>query len=281
MKTYAQLWQSLTAVYDESEAHAVVDMVMDVAFGMSKADILCYGTSRMSSAERENLDAMMQRLRSGEPVQYVLGEADFCGRRMKVRPSVLIPRPETAELCRWICEESATEVLDIGTGSGCIAITIAAEKPDAKVVAWDISDVALSVARENSALNNVEIDVQKQDALNAPSDVSRWDVIVSNPPYVMHREAESMQPNVLLHEPKEALFVPDDDALLFYRAIAQYSQHALRENGRLFFEINPLCCSELRDMLCQMGFSCVEFRDDMFGKTRFVRAQKRGKDVQK
>ena len=194
---------------------------------------------------------------------------------------MLIPRPETYELCQWILSEDKGDesILDIGTGSGCIAITLAAELPQSHVSAWDISEEALCVARENVRLNNVSVDCRQMDALNIPDNLtnkSAYDIIVSNPPYICQKEATDMESHVLDHEPHRALFVSDDDPLLFYRAIARHGLTALKEGGKLYFEINPIYVRELEEMLDEMGFSRTEIRKDQFGKDRFIRTTRNG-----
>ena len=283
---YRDLWQRLLSLYDEREAKAIVRLVLEERFGLTLAEMLGASLNEKlnikneKSNGEEELEDMMRRLEQGEPVQYVLGEAWFCGRRFHVKPGVLIPRPETEMLVEWVLEdkrlkikdEGLIDVLDIGTGSGCIAISLALGLPSASVVAWDVSDAALRIARANAEQLGAEVSFVKQDALAAPDDIARWDVIVSNPPYVCASEAAQMEPHVLKHEPHEALFVPDNDALLFYRAIAQYACRALKPGGRLFFEINPLYAAELSSLLKSMGFADVELRDDQFGKCRMIRA---------
>lgn len=279
---YRNLWQRLLSLYDEREAKAIVRLVLEERFGLTLAEMLGdieIRDNRYKIGEEE-LENMMCRLEQGEPVQYVLGEAWFCGRRFHVEPGVLIPRPETEMLVEWVLEderlkikdEGLIDVLDIGTGSGCIAISLALGLPSASVVGWDVSDAALRIARANAEQLGAEMSFVKQDALAAPDDIARWDVIVSNPPYVCASEAAQMEPHVLEHEPHEALFVPDNDALLFYRAIARYACRALKPGGRLLFEINPLYATELSSLLKSMGFAEVELRDDQFGKCRMVKA---------
>ena len=285
---YRDLWQRLLSLYDEREAKAIVRLVLEERFGLTLAEMLGASLNEKlkikneKSSGEEKLEDMMRRLEQGEPVQYVLGEAWFCGRRFHVEPGVLIPRPETEMLVEWALEderlkikdEGLIDVLDIGTGSGCIAISLALGLPSASVVAWDVSDAALRIARANAEQLGAEVSFVKQDALAAPNDIARWDVIVSNPPYVCASEAAQMEPHVLEHEPHEALFVPDNDALLFYRAIAQYACRALKPGGRLFFEINPLYATELSSLLKSLGFAEVELRDDQFGKCRMIKSLK-------
>ena len=268
--TYHELWRPLTALYDAGEAQAIARMVLELRFGLTMAEVLC---GQMTD-ERE-LRQIQQRLLAGEPVQYVIGEAEFGGRRFCVAPGVLIPRPETYELCQWVIEERGERrgerILDIGTGSGCIACTLAAELPEAEVTAWDISEDALAIARENAKRTHVHVSFEQVDVLHSPP-ISRYDLIVSNPPYICQQEAEAMEHHVLDHEPHQALFVPDDDPLLFYRAIAQYGSHALTPGGSLFYEINPLYANELETLLSTMSYHDIEIRNDQFGKPRMIKA---------
>ncbi len=268
--TYAELWRPLTAVYDEREAQAVARLVLEEHFGLTMADVL---TGRMP--DESALADIQQRLLAGEPVQYVLGWAEFGGRRFAVGPGVLIPRPETYELCRWIHLTGACRVLDVGTGSGCIACTLAAEQPAARVTGWDISPAALEIARENAKRTNVHVSFEEVDVLRQCRSIGdRWDLIVSNPPYVCQRERAAMERNVVDYEPHQALFVPDDDPLLFYRAIAAYGQEALKPAGRLYFELNPLYARDVQRLLSMMSYHDIEIRDDQYGKQRMIRAQR-------
>ena len=272
---YEQLCQRLSNVYDTGEAKAIVRWVLDVRFGLSTADIYCGKVTQLSPNDQAELEKIMQRLEKAEPVQYVLGVADFCGRQFYVAPGVLIPRPETAELCHLIAEDGGADVLDIGTGSGCIAITLALDIADAKVTAWDISDDALAIAQQNAKTLGADVSFEKRDALNISQTSNIWDVIVSNPPYICRKEAAEMEENVLRYEPDTALFVPDDDPLLFYRHIMNYAASALRQEGRLYFEINPIYADSIVEQLQQLGFADVQKIDDQFGKIRFIKACKR------
>lgn len=270
------LWRRLTPLYDEGEAKAVVRMVLESKFGMSTADIYTDGIAKLTDKARRELEGIMQRLEKAEPVQYVLGYADFLGHRFAVGKGVLIPRPETAELCEQIIRDaegcSGADILDIGTGSGCIAVTLAYEVAEAAVTAWDISPAAIICCEENARRAGVMVDVVQQNALTPPDDHDRWDIIVSNPPYICERERESMHANVTGHEPEEALFVSDDDPLLFYNAISLYAIHALKPDGALYFEINPRYAEALLSLMRQIGFSNVTLTHDSFGKQRFVKA---------
>ena len=283
--TYNELWRQLTQVYDDYEAKAIARMVYEVRFGLMPSDLFIGKDTQLSTDDQKLLAEITQRLLTGEPVQYVLGEAEFGGRTFHVEPGVLIPRPETYELCQWIMEERRgkkeegrnTSILDIGTGSGCIACTLAAELADAEVTVWDISDDALRIATENAKRTNVHVSFEKVDVLNTSllnreRPATGLDIIVSNPPYICNKERATMERNVLEHEPELALFVPDDDPLLFYRTIARFAAKALNPGGALYFEINPLYVSEMQQMLSEEGFSHTEIRNDQFGKQRFTKS---------
>ena len=289
--TYNELWRQLAQIYDEGEAKAIARMTYEERFGFTLSDIYLGKDAQLSADCQTELKEIAKRLLQGEPIQYVLGQADFCGRKFMVNEHVLIPRPETEELCQWIlaadlheltqavrCRplSSAAEILDIGTGSGCIAITLAAEMPQAEVTAWDISAEALKVAEENARRHNVSVSFEQVDVLNVQCSMFnvQWDIIVSNPPYICHKEREAMENNVLEHEPHTALFVPDDDPLLFYRAIAQYGQSALKDDGWLYFEINPIYAEALCDMLSKMSYRDIEIKEDQYGKQRMIRAKR-------
>lgn len=275
--TYRELWRTLEPLYGNGEARAVTDYVLDVCFGLSKADIMCGAVEEMTAEKTAELRKIFSRLTEGEPVQYVLGRAEFCGRWFSVRPGVLIPRPETEELCAWITADSkasaSPKVLDIGTGSGCIAITLQLDMPESKVTAWDISADALDVARENAQQLGANVNFVKLDALNAKPE-GEWDVIVSNPPYICEKEKKDMAANVLEHEPHTALFVPDADPLLFYRAITRLAVQTLSKGGRLYFEINPIYADDTCRMMRAEGMTEVELRSDMYGKQRMAKGVK-------
>ena len=282
MKTYQQFWQSLTPLYDAGEAQAIVRTVLDVEYGMTLTDIICGKVNELSSDEERNLEEIITRLQNGEPVQYVLGEADFAGRTFHVEPGVLIPRPETAELCQWIEEEVSSlkaderkQILDICTGSGCIAITLGLNIPNSEVTGWDISEDALRIAQGNvEMLKAGNVRIEYQNALMLPKAAETADIIVSNPPYICEKEKADMEKNVLEHEPSIALFVPDEEPLKFYRAIAEYASSALKSEGALYFEINPIYEKETREMLEELGFKDIETKEDAFGKKRMMKAKK-------
>ena len=291
---YRKLWLPLTAVYDEREAKAIVRWVLEVLFGLTWTDIICGKVEELSPDDQTRLETILRRLAAGEPVQYVVGLADFGPRLFHVAPGVLIPRPETYELCQWIVLKRKEErgekredsqraetlkILDIGTGSGCIACTLATEIVGAEVTAWDISEEALTIARENAKRTHIHVSFEQVNVLRREERGERrektWDLIVSNPPYISEKERTEMERNVLEHEPETALFVPDDDPLLFYRTIAQYGYEMLKRDGWLYFEINPLYVSDLRELLHVMGYHAIESKEDQYGKPRMIRAQKR------
>ena len=246
--------------------------MFEVKYGLSHADLLM---GKETSIDESGLQELQRRLLTSEPVQYVIGKASFGDRLFQVSPAVLIPRPETLWLCNAVSATAhSRDVLDIGTGSGCIAITIALNTSAAHVTAWDISNEALAVARANAERLKADIAFEQQDILAPPDDTNRWDAIVSNPPYICEQEKSTMEPNILDFEPHLALFVPDNDPLLFYRAIGQYAIKALRPDGRLYLEINPLYASDLSNMLTTQGFSETHIYQDDNQKDRYIVAWK-------
>ena len=280
--TYETLWHKLTPLYETDEAKAIVRWVLDVRFGLSWADILCGKVTQLSLDGQMELGKIIGRLEKGEPVQYVLGQADFCGRSFRVSPGVLIPRPETAELCHLIISSrqlTGGNILDIGTGSGCIAVTLALEMSEAKVTAWDISDNALTIATENAKLLGADVTFEHRDVLNPSlvnhqSSLPSWDLIVSNPPYICSCETDGMTHNVLDYEPREALFGPEEDPTLIYKRIGDYASIALKSGGQLYFELNPLTADEVSEYIGNLGFNETEIRYDQFGKRRFLKTMK-------
>lgn len=280
MTTYPQLWQRLTPVYGEAEARAIVRLVLEERFGLTLTDIVSGEVERLPGEAAGTLAALIERIAAGEPVQYVLGEASFCGRTFRVAPGVLIPRPETEELCRMIISRHSQaycalqppaplQILDVGTGSGCIAVTLARDIDHSEVTAWDLSPDALLIARDNAHRLDAAVNLELRDALHAPDDHDRWDIIVSNPPYIAEHERQDMAPHVLDHEPGLALFVPDDDPLRFYRAIARYAQQALRRGGELYFEINPRYAENMLELAHELDYVHAELIADAYGKQRF------------
>lgn len=288
--TYDDIWRRLAGVYDQREARAVARMLVEEKFSLSFADIICGGVEALPDADKQWIEAAVKRLEQGEPIQYVLGWAWFGGLKFNVRSGVLIPRPETEWLVDNICAHPAPlndrplRILDIGTGSGCIALSIKQRLPETYVEAWDISTEALSIAADNARSLGLDVVWRQQDALNitpnvlstTPNDNSAvpdsplWDVIVSNPPYICERERTDMARNVLEHEPSTALFVPDTDPLLFYRAITRYAVGSLNEGGRLLFECNTLYAGDTARMMADEGMTATQVYDDCFGKPRFA-----------
>ena len=274
---YNELWHQLAQLYGDGEAKAIAQMVYEVRFGLSLSDIYLGKDTQLSADCQAELQEIAKRLADNEPVQYVLGVADFCGRQYHVEPGILIPRPETEHLCRLITKHVAIgsanrKVLDIGTGSGCIAITLALDIPNSQVTAWDISPIALRVAKGNAEQLGANVNVIENDMLQQTYQVApQWDLIVSNPPYICDSEAEEMDANVLDYEPEIALFVPDDDPLQFYVPIMNYAQSALHPGGELWLETNPLYEEIIEERLLELGFN-VTAHDDQFGKTRFIQA---------
>ena len=264
--------------YDEQEARSIVRLLLYDCFGMTMTDICTGALEHLSSEDVKRLEQYMQRLEQGEPVQYVTGNTVFCGRDFHVEKGVLIPRPETEELCELIINGNtvaAPRILDVGTGSGCIAITLASELPHSTVSAWDVSEDALRIASGNAGNIKTHVVFEKKDILKARHDGDNdFDIIVSNPPYICDKEAADMEPHVLCHEPHLALFVSDDDPLLFYRSITQYAATALSPLGMLYFEINPIYADALKEMICSYGFDNVMIHDDQFGKHRFISARR-------
>ena len=333
--TYSEIWHRIATSYDDGEARAIARILIEELFGLSYADIVCGATEQLSADDTLRLDTAVRRIEQGEPLQHVLGYADFCGNRFSVNSSVLIPRPETewlvdegAKLMSTTATSSPKRILDIGTGSGCIAISLKLRLGDAYVEAWDISEEALRTAESNAQALKAEVVFRKRDALRAEEEgcseeeclqggalvssaptglamdsinsnegalvsstpteqamdsinyseanilAAPWDLIVSNPPYICDSERSAMDDNVLLHEPHTALFVPDDDPLRFYRAIARYALLTLNIGGSLLFECNTRYAEATGTMLRDMGFEEVTVSDDCFSLPRFVRGRK-------
>ena len=282
--TYSDLWRRLLPHYDEREAKAVVRTLVEELFQLTLTDLYAGGLDNLTTAEQQRLETSLQQLEAGIPVQYVTGTARFFGRDYVVNPHVLIPRPETEVLCEIILSAYnqpycalqppvPLRVLDIGTGSGCIAVTLALDLWNSSVSAWDVSGEALLTARENAHRLQAQVNFEWHDVLSldeAALAATPFDIIVSNPPYVCDRERKDMTEQVLAHEPHTALFVPDNDPLLFYRAIADYSTTHLNPHGLLAFEINPLFAKEMCEMLESKGYEQVEVKTDQYGRERVV-----------
>ena len=268
---------AIGALYTQSEVSALSRIIATELLNISQTNYLLKEPITLTPEEEEKVTDAIERLQQHEPIQYILGYSDFCGLRFAVTPAVLIPRPETSELIEWITEESHTakSILDIGTGSGCIAVSLATMMPQARVTAWDISTQALAVALKNSTANGCNVLFEERNILTyEPTDES-YDIIVSNPPYIKEVEKKEMEDNVLLWEPHLALFVPDNDPLLFYRTIAEKAQKMLTPGGKLFFEINRAHGTETVEMLSRLGYHNITLRKDLAGNDRMVRAEKK------
>lgn len=273
MNSYYNLLRTrLLPLYGEGESRAIAFLVMEDAFGVSRTEIYADKVRHFSEDEHARLLSICQRLEEGEPVQYVLGKAWFCGRSYRVTPAVLIPRPETEELVAWASSFSGKiRILDAGTGSGCIAISLKLALPQAEVVAWDLSEEALKVARQNAEELGADVRFEQRDMLAEWPENERFDLIVSNPPYICERERSEMEAHVLEHEPGTALFVPDDDALRFYRALVRRSvEGVLLPGGSLLVEINSAYGPETVNLFKEYGLKQVELRRDDFGNDRMV-----------
>lgn len=261
----------------DAEAEGCVRAILEDAGGYSRLDTVIHADRMLEPFTVARLSGMARRVLGGEPVQYVTGHARFYGMDLRVTPAVLIPRPETEGLVDLIADtwgdRPDLRVLDVCTGSGCIAIALARRLPFARVTATDISDAALDVARANAKALGVRIDFRHEDALrpeSAPSDA--WDIIVSNPPYIADSESDAMEPHVLLHEPHTALFVPDADPLRFYRPISSYAAAALRHGGQLYFEINPRYADATAQCMRDASLADVRLDRDFCGRVRYASA---------
>jgi len=261
---------TLSSIYESDELNSIFYLISEEFLQIPRSKILLADEIELdSNKEKLFLDAL-DRLTSNEPVQYVIGKTTFIDLEFNVNSNVLIPRPETEELVRLMLKEDldGKEILDIGTGSGCIAISLAKNLPNAKVSALDISEEALIVARENADLNNVDVDFINADIFDYKSQ-KKYDVIVSNPPYVRESEKALMKSNVVEYEPKQALFITDDNPLLYYKVILNFSKMSLNKNGKIYFEINEKHEDEIKDLSIYCGYSNADCSKDMFGKNRF------------
>ena len=270
-----QITTLLTPRYGKEEAPWIARIIFEKVKGWTRTDMLVHADDEASDFVVEQITEIARKCADGTPIQYVIGETQWHGLKLKVTPDVLIPRPETSMLVDIIADtvegRSDLNVLDLCTGSGCIAVALARQLPFAKVSAGDISTKALDVARENAELTKTKINFFECDVrLPLPLPDGTQDVIVANPPYVLESERKEMEEHVEAHEPALALFVPDDDPLRFYTPIAREASRLLKPGGYLFFEINPLCAGEMRKMLAAEGFADVNIQKDMYGKDRFA-----------
>ena len=268
----------LQDIYPTGEIKALTRIILEEVCQYSLTDILLHKNSILSASKHQEIETILQRLKQNEPIQYILGHTKFYGININVAPGVLIPRPETEELVELILKENEKlkgNILDIGTGSGCIALALAKFLPDSRVEGWDISVEALNIATQNARQNSIETSFSKKDILNLnTSEISRqYDLIVSNPPYICEREKKEMDRNVLDYEPHLALFVEDSDPLLFYRKIAEAGKSILKPGKRLYFEINALFGKETQKMVEEYGYTDVHIYKDISGKNRFISAK--------
>ena len=271
-----QLRNGLAGVAEPQEVQAMIRIICEDIFNYDPVDVALRQESELPEFAKERITDLIARMRRHEPLQYIIGWARFHGHKFKVTPTVLIPRPETEQLVDLIVNENTASdlrVLDMGTGSGCIAISLARALKFASVDALDVSRDALAVARENAAALKVKVRFFESDML-LPQPAATYDIIVSNPPYICWSERESMERNVKDYEPGQALFVPDNDPLMFYKAIAPYAQQSLEKGGRLYLEINQRFGNEVKHLLEDHGFEDVRIIQDSFGKVRFAAAVK-------
>lgn len=276
--TIQYIESELAEVYPQSEIRALLRIILEAVCGMSYTEQVLRKNEVLSGAHRKSIHSIVSRLKAHEPIQYILGETEFCGLQVKVNPSVLIPRPETEELVNFVMEKpiaAGAKIMDIGTGSGCIALALKSALPETVVCALDISPEALETAAENARMNHLELSFLQADILQWESrEWEKYDVIVSNPPYVRNSEKQSMENNVLKFEPAGALFVRDDDPLVFYRQIAAFAQKYLNDKGRLFFEINEYLGAEMCALLKQLGFRDIDLRKDINHRDRMIACRK-------
>ena len=278
--------KQLSSLYDEGEAESFFFLILEEKHQLRRIDLALQIDLAFSESDIQTWNAILEQLQLEIPIQYILGSTNFYGLKFEVNENVLIPRPETEELVDWIIESQKSEVeienlkvLDIGTGSGCIAISLAKNLPNAQVYAIDISEKALTTAQKNAVSNHANVTFLQKNILNVVNlneseDSQEFDIIVSNPPYVRNLEKVEIKKNVLDNEPHLALFVDDDDALVFYRKIAQLAQKNLSEKGQLYFEINQYLGKETLELLENLGFQNIELRKDIYGNDRMIRSEK-------
>jgi release factor glutamine methyltransferase len=276
----SQFIQELTPIYDEGEAESFFYLILEEKRQLKRIDLALDPELVFLDKEMVSWNSILEQLKLEIPIQYLLGKTSFFGLDFEVNENVLIPRPETEELVEWIIKGNLKfegfkdlKILDIGTGSGCIAISLAKNMPNAKVYAIDISEKALATAKKNALLNKVDVTFITQNILETEDLKQQFDIIVSNPPYVRNLEKQEIKKNVLDNEPHLALFVEDDDALLFYKKIAALSQKNLLENGQLFFEINQYLGKDSIALLEKMNFKNIELRKDIYGNDRMIRGE--------
>lgn len=275
---YNKVASSIT-IYDERENNAIAYILLEYLLNITKSDVIANKEISYSHLKAEAIEEAVDRINQGEPVQYITGKTSFMDLTFKVNPSVLIPRPETEELVSYIIKEnkekSNLSILDMGTGSGCIAVSLAHYLQNSQVHAIDISKSALYVAAENAAINKAKINFINDDILNFHDNADlSFDIIVSNPPYVRYSEQKEMRKNVLDYEPKLALFVDDKEALIYYEKIAAFGSKHIKQGGILYLEINEQLSIETAELVKSFGFHDIEIKNDLFEKPRFIRCIK-------
>lgn len=269
--------KELDELYGKNEVDSFFNLVMEHYLKLDRIHLFMEPEYAITKTEEQPFFEALSRLKLEEPVQYILGETEFFGLPFKVSKDTLIPRPETEELVALIIEDSKKEpykILDIGTGSGCIAISLAKNLSESKVSALDVSEAALDLAKQNAELNNVDVEFILDDILKPEHSASNYDIIVSNPPYVRNLEKAEIQSNVLNNEPHLALFVDDENPLQFYKSICVFAQQNLKNNGVLYFEINEYLGDEMISLLKDFGFINIELQTDLFGKDRMIKGHK-------
>lgn len=282
--------QKLSPIYDAGEAESFFYLILEEKNQLKRIDLALDPDLTFSNDEIQLWNSILEQLKKEIPIQYLLGKTSFYGLDFEVNPAVLIPRPETEELVEWIikCNSKISsaqfgiasgerlkdlKILDIGTGSGCIAIALAKNIPNAQVFAIDVSETALATAQKNAEINGVNVIFIQKNILETDNLEQQFDIIVSNPPYVRELEKQEIKKNVLDNEPHLALFVENNDALIFYKKIAELAQKNLSQNGKLFFEINQYLGKEMIDLLKKIGFKNIELRKDIYGNDRMIKAE--------
>ena len=291
-------FNELTAVFDKIEAESIFYILLEEIHNMKRIDLALAPDFELNTEQTSRWEFYIKELQLKKPIQYILGKTEFFGLPFLVNEHTLIPRPETEELVEWILKSESqkskvksqkskesnfqlptSRILDIGTGTGCIAISLAKNLENSEVFALDVSENALEIAKNNAQENDVKVQFIQQNILEVTNPISNFqlptsiDIIVSNPPYVRHLEKEEIKPNVLEYEPHLALFVPNDDALLFYRKIAEIAKEILAPNGQLFFEINQYLGKETAVLLQNLGFKNIELKKDLYGNDRMIRCE--------
>ncbi len=277
LSTFSHIQSELEGFYPETEIKSFSYLIIEKLTGLSRTEIIINKSTIFSESQAHIVEGFIEKLKLYMPIQYILGETEFFGLSFSVNKSVLIPRPETEELVEWICNENnqhtQLDILDIGTGSGCIAISLKNKFSNSNVTGFDISESALKTAYNNAKKNQLEVSFANVDILNDVNINQKWNIIVSNPPYIPEKKKSEISQNVLDYEPHLALFVDDEDPLIFYCKIANFAKSHLKPNGKLYFEIHCDAGKVCTDLLIELGFLCIEIRKDLSGNDRMVRAQ--------